>query len=243
MMGGRGTSPKACMQMTWKACPAGRRGTGTVHMATASAHELQPLTALPCSDLCSSEAAHDLHLPWASYTNHKPTLRYRPTLGVKYTPYGVIHNDGGETNSRNEETSCRRGSSHSGACTRKMPSSPNARRMAKTTRLGDTRNAVRHATRAMQDAPIWSSMAFLKLDPTRSSTHPAITSCDRLLAGQDVIACLQHVQAYAGAPRNFWACGLCNATKMNAHTKQAARPAQRVRHCRSIVCMGCHEDA
>ena len=38
VMGGKGTSPKACMQMTWKACPAGRRGTGTVHMLTASAN-------------------------------------------------------------------------------------------------------------------------------------------------------------------------------------------------------------
>ena len=38
VMGGSGTSPKACMQMTWKACPAGRRCTGTVHMLTASAH-------------------------------------------------------------------------------------------------------------------------------------------------------------------------------------------------------------
>ena len=44
VMGGHGTSPKACMQMTWKACPAGRRCTGTVHMLTASACSYQLLT-------------------------------------------------------------------------------------------------------------------------------------------------------------------------------------------------------
>ncbi len=41
VIGGSGTSPKACMQMTWKACPAGRRCTGTVHMLTASARPVQ----------------------------------------------------------------------------------------------------------------------------------------------------------------------------------------------------------
>ena len=40
IMGGSGTSPNACMQMTWKACPAGRRGMGTVHMLTASAQNI-----------------------------------------------------------------------------------------------------------------------------------------------------------------------------------------------------------
>lgn len=40
IMGGSGTSPNACMQMTWNACPAGRRGMGTVHMLTASAQKI-----------------------------------------------------------------------------------------------------------------------------------------------------------------------------------------------------------
>lgn len=85
MMGGKGTSPKACMQMTWKACPAGRRGTGTVHMLTASAHELPPLsTALTCSDLCSSEAECTLCLPCAANTQHKPALRHRQLWVYRY---------------------------------------------------------------------------------------------------------------------------------------------------------------
>ena len=83
MMGGRGTSPKACMQMTWKACPAGRRGTGTVHIATASAHELQYLSALTCLALCSPEAAFALRPLCVAHTHYKLILGKRPILNVK----------------------------------------------------------------------------------------------------------------------------------------------------------------
>ena len=46
VMGGEGTSPKRCMQITCSACPAGRCGIGTDHMLTASAR------MHACTELC-----------------------------------------------------------------------------------------------------------------------------------------------------------------------------------------------
>lgn len=69
-----------------------------------------------------------------------------------------------------------RESSQRGACTTKTPSSPIASRGANAGRPGAAMNAKMNAISATPDAAICRIMAFLRLDPTLSRSHPAVNT-------------------------------------------------------------------